>query len=197
MTEPQTGDDANGGLWKGTAQEYDWKGRPTKTINPDGTDKLFEYGGCGCAGGESVTVRGEVVPTFRPPPAPAQDRRTQRMYMDELGRVKRTEALDWDGNVYSSTTTLYDALDRVVRVRRYAGPAPPDEPVGEGATYQTTIMIYDGHGRLLSQRLPKYEPGTTVTYEYNADDTLKSVTDPRGVEGQLLLQQQPAPAVRH
>jgi hypothetical protein len=42
---------ANGGLWRGKAQEYDREGRPTRTVNADGTDRLLEYGGCGCAGG--------------------------------------------------------------------------------------------------------------------------------------------------
>lgn len=176
------GDDANGGLWKGTTQEYDWKGRPTKIINPDGTNRLFEYGGCGCAGGEVVTVRGELVPTNEPAPAPAQARRTRKVYHDVMGRAVREELLKWDAaTVYSTTTTKYDALDRPVRVRQYAGAALWPEPAGEGGGYQTTTMTYDGHGRLHTQHLPSYDPDAVATYEYNDDDTVRSVTDPRGV----------------
>ena len=43
------GDDAAGWLWN--SQEYDWKGRTTREINTDGTDRLISYDGCGCAGG--------------------------------------------------------------------------------------------------------------------------------------------------
>ncbi|MFL6253898.1 MAG: hypothetical protein ACJ74T_02665, partial [Pyrinomonadaceae bacterium] len=112
----------------------------------------------------------------------AQGRRAQRVYHDILGRPQKTELLDWVGSVYSSTTTKYDALDRPVRVREYAGPAPVVEPEGEGGSYQTTAMSYDGHGRLHTRHLPIYDANTFVTYEYNNDDTGHSVTDPRGVK---------------
>ena len=46
-------------LWK--SQEYDWKGRVTREVNTDGTDKLTSYEGCGCAGGEITTLKGELV----------------------------------------------------------------------------------------------------------------------------------------
>jgi hypothetical protein len=58
-----TGDDANSGAWKGTTRVYDWKGRPKRTVDPEGADTLFDYSACGCAGGEVVTVRGH---RFRP-----------------------------------------------------------------------------------------------------------------------------------
>ena len=50
------GDDVG---WVYTLQAYDWKGRPTETILPDGATRLNTYGGCGCAGGEVTTVRDE------------------------------------------------------------------------------------------------------------------------------------------
>ncbi|MFL6255973.1 MAG: Ig-like domain-containing protein, partial [Pyrinomonadaceae bacterium] len=168
--------------WPYSATEYDWKGRVRREVNPDGSDRLTDYNGCGCAGGEVVTTRGELVPTNAPSPAPAQGRRAQRVYHDILGRPQKTELLDWVGSVYSSTTTKYDALDRPVRVREYAGPAPAVEPEGEGGSYQTTAMSYDGHGRLHTRHLPIYDANTLVTYEYNNDDTGHSVTDPRGVK---------------
>lgn len=52
-----TGDDAAG--WRYTQQTYDWKGRPLITTNTDGTTKEASYSGCGCAGGEVVTLTDE------------------------------------------------------------------------------------------------------------------------------------------
>jgi hypothetical protein len=51
-----TGDDS---AWFWTVQTYDWKGRPLQTTNTDGTTRANTYGGCGCAGGETVTSRDE------------------------------------------------------------------------------------------------------------------------------------------
>ncbi|HZW05825.1 MAG TPA: fibronectin type III domain-containing protein, partial [Phycisphaerales bacterium] len=137
------GEDAAPQGWPHSTTEYDWRGRPKKVIDLDGKDSLFEYGGCGCAGGELVTVKGKQVAI---PGTNGLGRRTQRVYHDVLGRASKTEVLGWEGNVYSTTTTRYDMLDRPVRVRQYAGAAPSDEPAGEGAGYRTTTMTYDGHG---------------------------------------------------
>lgn len=166
--------------WPSSATEYDWKGRVRREVNADGTDRLTEYNGCGCAGGEVVTLKGELVPSHD---SSGFVRRMQRVYHDILGRPRKSEVLTWDGGVYSATTTRYNALDQVVRVREYAGAAPePDqEPAGEGSGYQTTTLTYDGHGRLKTRHLPKYDANTVTTYDYDADDTVQSVTDPRGV----------------
>src|SRR5205085_8977433 len=51
------GDDAAG--FNYTQQTYDWKGRPLITTNPDSTTKEASYAGCGCAGGEVVTLTDE------------------------------------------------------------------------------------------------------------------------------------------
>lgn len=173
------GEDAAPHGWPYTTTEYDWKGRPKRIVNLEGKDSLFEYGGCGCAGGEVVTKQGEEVPA---PSLTGQKRRTQRVEHDILGRPSKSQQLDWDGAVYSATTTKYDALDRVVRVRTYAGEAPENEPAGEGPGYQTTMMAYDGHGRLRERHAPEQETGRNTVYAYNADDTLKSVMDARGVK---------------
>src|SRR5439155_337515 len=54
-------DPANGGAgWVYTLQTYDWKGRPRVTTNPDNTTKTASYDGCGCAGGEVVTLTDEM-----------------------------------------------------------------------------------------------------------------------------------------
>jgi YD repeat-containing protein len=149
------GDDAAGRVW--TYQQYDWKGRPTLTTNPDGTTTEATYGGCGCAGGEVVTVRDEVG-------------RRQRVTSDILGRPLKTEVLNWDQSVYSSVTNNYNARDQVTGTV---------EQMGTSGTSQTTTLTYDGYGRLQTKLSPEQTAATT--YAYNADDTVQSVTDARGV----------------
>jgi len=53
------GDDSAGWVFP-NATVYDWKGRVTRAYNTDGTYKDASYGGCGCAGGEVVTLTDEV-----------------------------------------------------------------------------------------------------------------------------------------
>jgi len=65
-----------------TQQNYDWKGRPLVTTHlADGTQKYATYGGCGCAGGEVVTVTDEVG-------------RQRKGYSDALGRQWKSEILN-------------------------------------------------------------------------------------------------------
>ncbi len=203
------GDDAARG-WKWTTQTYDWKSRPLvttlpKLLNPgqQGYDDeslvthQVEYGGCGCAGGEVVTVKGELVPTYDSN-APAQARRTQKIHHDSLGRVVKTESMKWDGvTPESTTTTKYNALNQPVRARQYVGAAPQQEPEGEGSTYQTSKMTYDGHGRLKTRQLPEYAAGRVTTYDYSADDTVAGVTDPRGVVTTFSYNNRHLPTLAH
>jgi RHS repeat-associated protein len=142
------GDDA---AWVYTIQAYDWKGRPTQTTNQDGTTKVTTYGGCGCAGGEVTTSQDE-------------HGRKRRYTKDTLGRLTKTEELDWGANVYSTTNYTYDVLDRMTQLNQQG---------------QTRTFDYDGHGRLWHRTTP--EQGTT-TYAYNLDDTMASVTDARGAK---------------
>src|SRR5436190_7948988 len=152
-----------------TAQTYDWKGRPLRTTNPDGMYKDASYAGCGCAGGEVVTLTDEVG-------------RKQKIYSDVLGRTVKAETYNWDGaTVYSTTTNKYNARDQITRVRQYAGMAPSPEPDTEGSGYQTTTRLYDGHARLQSEHVPEQNSGTATTFNYNGDDTIYSTTDARGV----------------
>jgi YD repeat-containing protein len=149
------GDDSAGWVW--TLQAYDWKGRPTVTTNPDGTTKEMTYGGCGCAGGEVVTVKDEMG-------------RQQRTTADVLGRTWKTEVLGWypSQTVYSTTTNTYNALNQVTSVY----------DSGNSVASQTRTMTYDGHGRLKTKKVPSQTSATT--YYYNSDDTVQSVTDARG-----------------
>ncbi len=179
------GDDSTtggGSGWVYSAAEYDWKGRVTREVNADGvTDRLIEYGGCGCAGGAVVTMKGEEVPI---PGTSSTGRRTQKVYHDVLGRVVKSEVLDWNGNVDSATTTKYDALDQPLRVRTYHGPAPLNEPSAEGSGYLTSTFSYDGHGRLKTRHSPMQADSNNqplvISYDYNDDDTVRKVTDARG-----------------
>ncbi|HEV2705405.1 MAG TPA: hypothetical protein VGV59_05745, partial [Pyrinomonadaceae bacterium] len=149
-----SGDDAAGWVW--SYQSYDWKGRPTVTTNADGTTSSVTYGGCGCAGGETVTTTDEAG-------------RKQRMTADVLGRAWKMETLNTDGSVYRTTTKTYDALDRVTNIT---------DRQGTSGAAQVTSMAYDGHGRLWKQRAPHQT--ADAIYTYNADDTLANVTDARG-----------------
>jgi YD repeat-containing protein len=156
-----SGDDAAGWVW--SSQQYDWNGRPTVTTNADGTTTQASYSGCGCAGGEVVTLTGEAL---------AQGNRRQKIYKDVLGRVVKTEALNWDSSVYSAVVTSYNTRDQVTNVRQYAG--------AEGSgTYQDTVMTYDYYGRLLTSKAPSQLNPTT--YTYNDDGTVNTVTDARQV----------------
>jgi YD repeat-containing protein len=157
-----TGDDAG---WVWTEQKYDWKGRPTLTTLPSinggqsSPTRELSYGGCGCAGGDVVTVRDEVG-------------RKQRMTSDILGRAWKTEVLQWNGSdyvVYSTVTTNYNARDQVTSVVEQ----------GVGGASQTTTLPYDGHGRLKTQQTPSQTAATQ--YAYNSDDLISQVTDGRGV----------------
>ena len=140
------GDDATG--WVVTLQNYDWQGRPAVTTNPDGSTREVTYSACGCAGGDVVTVRDE-------------RGRRRRFTKDVLGRLVKVEELDWNQNIYSTTTYTYNARDQITQTNQ-AG--------------QLRTFAYDGHGRLITRTTP--EQGAT-NYSYNLDDTVQTVTDAR------------------
>jgi YD repeat-containing protein len=153
------GDDAAGWVFS-VPPVYDWKGRALKIYNQDGTYKTADYAGCGCAGGEVVTLTDEVG-------------RQQKVYSDVLGRTAKTEMLNWNGSVYSTTANSYNARDQVTLVRQYQG-------ADTSGVYQDTTVTYDGYGRLVSKHVPEQNAGTSTVYAYNNDDTISSVTDARG-----------------
>jgi YD repeat-containing protein len=157
-----TGEDAAGWVW--TQQAYDWKGRPTIKTNPDGTTNEASYGGCGCAGGEVVTTRDEVG-------------RQQKVTSDVLGRVYKTEILNWDGSPYSTIINTYNARDQITSAKHYQG-------TDASGVYQESTAAYDGYGRLVSSHAPdqrdQNNQSLSTTYTYYADDTRNVVTDARG-----------------
>jgi YD repeat-containing protein len=171
-----TGDDTG---WYYTRQSYDWKGRPLVTTNPDNiTTKTASYTGCGCAGGEVLTLTNEV-------------NRQQKLYSDALGRQWKTEIMNSPGqngvrSVYSTRVNVYNARDQVTNVKQYAGVAPAEASSTNAAascptgTCQETIATYDPYGRLQTKHVPEQNAGTATVYAYNPDDTVYSVTDARG-----------------
>lgn len=168
----------NNTLWN--AQEYDWKGRTVKSFNTDGTFSTADYEGCGCAGGEIVTVEGEQL---------AEGRRKQKIYSDTLGRQYKTEVMNWDGTVYSSTITKFNGRDQAVWIKQFEGPAPsnasdtdscPVQPAEEPQTCQITKMTYDGQGRLKTKHTPQQDANKATVYDYYASGEVQSMTDARG-----------------
>src|SRR5260370_600446 len=102
-----SGDDAAG--WQSsTPIVYDWKGRPRFTYNMDGTYKEASYNGCACAGSEVVTLTEEGTLVNG-----VQQYRRQKIYSDPLGRQWKTEVLNWDVSVYSTTEDTFNARDQV------------------------------------------------------------------------------------
>ena len=142
---------------------YNWQGKPLQTIHPDGNYTEASYAGCGCAGGEVVTLTDEM------------DRK-QKVYSDGLGRQWKTEILNWDGSVYSTATNSFNGRDQVTLNRQWAGAE------NGGGAYQDTTMTFDGYGRLQSIHVPEQNASTATVYAYNPDDTIQSVTDARGAD---------------
>ena len=168
------GDDVAG--WLYTQQSYDWNGRPLVTTNTDLTTRTASYGGCGCAGGEVVTLTDEGTLV-----GGVTKKRQQKIYSDVLGRTRKTEILNWNGagpygtggTVYSATVNTYNVRDQITLIRQYA------DPEGSG-TYQDTTMSYDGFGRLKTRHVPEQNAGNATEWFYNADDTVQKITDARG-----------------
>lgn len=125
----------NTGGWRVTTQTYDWKGRPLQTTNTDGTTRVLDYGGCGCAGGEVTTSQDE-------------HGRQSRYTKDVLGRLAKVEELNWNGTAYSTTQYSYNARDQIETINQ-AG--------------QLRTFDYDGHGRLWHKTTPE-QGQTTYTY---------------------------------
>lgn len=166
-TSVPSGDDAAGFYY--TQQTYDWNGRRLVTTNPDGTTKEASYAGCGCAGGEVVTLTDEGTID-----GGVAKRRQQRIYSDVLGRTVKTELLNWQGgSVYSTTVNTYNARNQVTQVRDYAG-------TDSSGTYQTTTVTYDGYGRLKTKHEPEQDAGANTTWDYNTEGALQKITDGRG-----------------
>jgi YD repeat-containing protein len=177
------GDDYAG--WHASTQTYDWKGRPLVTTNTDGTLKQASYGGCGCAGGEVVTLTDEGTID-----AGVAKRRQQKIYSDSLGRATKTEIQNWQGgSVYSATVNTFNARDQITLVRQFAG-APPTDPNDLSCptgNCQKSVMTYDGYGRLKTKHLPeqKVDPLNTASTDYTAfdyydDNTIRTTIDARG-----------------
>ena len=164
-----------------TQQSYDWKGRPRITTHPDTTYRETSYQGCGCAGGDVMTISDEGTLVNG-----QNAHRTQKVYSDALGRQWKREVLNFDGTVYSTTISVINARDQVGLVNQYVGVAPGDaSSTNESVSCPTescqqTVMSYDGYGRLKSKHVPEQDAGKATSYSYNSDDTISSMSDARG-----------------
>ncbi len=158
-------------LWLWISQEYDWMGRTIRVVNPDGTDTLTSFEGCGCAGGLITTLKGELVDV---PGESFQARRTQKAYSDILGRATKLEVLDWSNDVYSTLKTIYNGRDQALSTTHFDGN-------DSSSTFQVTTATYDGHGRLKTRHRPEQDSGKNTIYNYYTDDSIASVTDARNV----------------
>jgi YD repeat-containing protein len=170
-----TGSDYN---WLWNSREYDWKDRVTREINTDGTDRLYTYDGCGCAGGQITTIKGEITEALDAGGTlQITKRRTQKIYEDILGRTYKAEIWDLDGGgsaPYSTTKTTFNGRDQATLIRQYAG-------AETASTYQDTTINYDGHGRQSAKHLPEYDSGAVMSWTHNPDNSVAAITDPRGV----------------
>jgi YD repeat-containing protein len=109
-------------------------------------------------------------------------RRKQVITNDVLGRMIKAETFNWDGaTVYSTVTSMYNALDQVTLTKQYAGST-------SSSTFQESSVEYDGYGRVYRTHAPEQftiglgssEVPTYTTFTYNADDTRATITDGRG-----------------
>jgi YD repeat-containing protein len=175
-------DSTRGWIWN--SQEYDWKGRVTRSIpsdsnGSDNKDTLISYEGCGCAGSQVTTVQGPVTTAVDVSGATqTTKRRTQKMYQDVLGRNVKAEIWDLDGGgstPYSTSVNTFNARDQITSmvVTDNTSTASPQ-------AHLDTTMTYDGHGRLHTKHIPEQDTSTVTTYAYNEDDTVATVTDARG-----------------
>lgn len=181
------GDDQTG--WLYTQQTSDWKGRPLRTTNTDGTYKELSYSSCGCAGGDVATLTDEGTIVNG-----EAKKRQQKIYRDVLGRTVKSEILNWQGgSVYSTIINSYNARDQITRTRQFdaaqgtVSSDPTDLSCPSGSCQQTTLA-YDGYGRLKTKHSPQQlvdENNSASTdfdsWDYNADDTVQKMTDARGV----------------
>ena len=83
----------------------------------------------------------------------------------------------WSELALQRTETSYNARDQVTDVTEYDY---------VNSTNQTTSTTYDGHGRVFTVHKPEWfdafngNAPAYMTYAYNVDDTVATMTDRRG-----------------
>lgn len=78
-------------------QAYDWKGRPTVKTDQLGKTSSVTYDGCGCAGSDVTTITDEGTVITNGGGQPEAKKRQQKIFRDVLGRVFKTQTLNWEG----------------------------------------------------------------------------------------------------
>jgi YD repeat-containing protein len=99
-----TGDDASAYRW--TKTTYDALDRPTQILHPDNNTIEYSYVGCGCAGGETVTLRDE-------------REKYRRTTSDFLGRLYEASELNTSQGVYNRARYTYDERDLLQSILHY------------------------------------------------------------------------------
>ena len=108
------------------------------STNQDGTTRSISYDGCGCAGGQVLTIIDEM------------GKKRDQTY-DVLGRLWRERNLldslitPEPNDLYTTTTNTYNVRDQITNI------TVTDNVFGVS---QDTVMTYDGHGRLQTRKLP-------------------------------------------
>jgi RHS repeat-associated protein len=151
----------DGENWYYTSIVYDSLDRPSRIYRQDHTPTVtggyvqYDYTGCGCSGGSTMTVTDELG-------------KKRKVSYDFLGRLAEAHELFANGTTYSKVVYGYTLLDRLQKIEHYNG----------GSAMQERTFGYDNYGRLQSETSP--EAGT-VSYGYTPDDLIQTVTDARGI----------------
>ncbi|MGB8521604.1 MAG: RHS repeat-associated core domain-containing protein [Candidatus Acidiferrales bacterium] len=135
-----------------TSFAYDSMLRPTTTIRPDSAQIVQSYNDTSHTTSISNPIQGTAVIT-------------NTTYLDGLGRTSQRSIFDASSNLYSTTQTEYDGLDRPYNV---------SNPFTSSAQYWTETT-YDALGRKLKIILPD---SSQLTHAYAEAST--TVTDPAG-----------------
>ncbi|MBK7705196.1 MAG: hypothetical protein IPJ30_05305 [Acidobacteria bacterium] len=194
---------SRGWLW--TQNEYDWKGRPTRTIltdsnGSDGKDQLISYEGAGCAGGQVTTIQSEVVPKDTNPGTrpSAEPKRSITTFSAEHTRPKSS----------TDRRSLFDDSPNLQRPR----PDHKNAPVrgdANSTSYQDVNVTHDGYGpyenAALSGRRRQYRHDliqrTDDSVQQTIDLAARSRTSPTPspdwpTDYRMILQPESEPAAR-
>ena len=114
---------------------------------------------------------------FRDDQPTVKARRKQKTYADILGREWKTVLYKWDGSTaFTTTEHFFDGRDQVIKTKQ-----TDNTSVANPQTFREVISTFDGHGRLKTRHYPIEDDETETTWNYNADDSVSQITDPRGV----------------
>ncbi|SHG44465.1 RHS repeat-associated core domain-containing protein [Massilia sp. CF038] len=153
--------------------QYDTAGQILKMTAPNGTTTEFKYDPAHRLLGFVDSAGNE-----------------QRLTLDQIGNVTKSEVFNAAGERVFEVTNSYDALGRLQSANRGAQTTDASYEYDKSGNLKRlsdllgrrTLMNYDKFNRLSSELLPSAAPGTPppeFEYRYDLKDSLLSVTDPR------------------